>query len=77
MEQFQRVLGRPMLHLLLGAVFFVVFMWPFLAFSRPVDTWKWLYGSWAVAVACIAVVNIYGTSADDEDDDDDEEGDHV
>lgn len=72
----RKVLGAPLMHGVVATVFFVAFMWPFLSFAEPVNTWAWLYSTWALAVVALIAINVFGAEPT-EDDEDDAEVDHV
>lgn len=69
MTHLKRALRNPILHVLLGAFFLAVFTWPFIAFEKPIHTWMFLYGSWALAIGCAFVVSQGSSSAQDDHED--------
>ncbi len=78
-DALRRALGRPALHLSVGALFLAAFSWPFFTFTHAGSVWTWLYLSWA---ACIAAAFVFsrGTSQHeipDEEEDDFEDDDEL
>ena len=51
------VLGRPALHLVLGAVFVLLFSWPILASDSPLTTWSTIFVAWALSLAVSFVLS--------------------
>jgi hypothetical protein len=50
MKSLRVILGIPAFHILVGCVFAVSFVWPFVAFTRPVTVFCSLMGSWAASI---------------------------
>jgi len=50
MKSLRAILGIPAFHTLVGCVFAVSFVWPFVAFTRPVTVFCSLMGSWAASI---------------------------
>lgn len=58
-------LGQPVLHLVLGALFALLFTWPLLAFDAPLDTWTFIYCTWAMAIVVLFIAS-RGADAEEE-----------
>jgi hypothetical protein len=50
MKSLRAILAIPAFHALVGCVFAVSFVWPFVAFTRPVTVFCSLMGSWAASI---------------------------
>ena len=46
-------LGRPVLHLIVGAIFAGLFTWPLVAFDAPLNTWTFIYLAWGASIAVL------------------------
>jgi hypothetical protein len=50
MKSLRAILGIPAFHTLVGCLFALSFVWPFIAFTRPVTVFCSLMGSWAASI---------------------------
>lgn len=69
MTWFRRLLGQRSIHVLLGALFAVLFTWPLLVSDSPRSSWISMYGTWAAA---IVVTGLLSLGTEDEEDPEDE-----
>ncbi len=66
-------LGHPALHFMVAAIFGLLFTLPFLAFKTPVNTWTFLYGTWAVAIIALFFFSLGPDQQQEGDEEEDEE----
>ncbi len=64
MIRFRRLLGQRSLHVLLGALFAVLFTWPLLVSDSPRWSWISMYGTWAAAIVVTGLLSL-GTEDDE------------
>jgi len=50
MRSLRSILGTPTFHVFTGCVFALLFVWPFVAFQRPVTVFCFLMGVWGLSI---------------------------
>jgi hypothetical protein len=65
-RRLSRVLSRPELHLLLGAIFSGAFIWPLMVYERASTVFYCLFGTWAAAIIVLFVISRGSDQGEDE-----------
>ncbi|MGH1347587.1 MAG: hypothetical protein ACRBN8_38880 [Nannocystales bacterium] len=73
MTPLKKILGTPLIHAVLGFMFLAAFSWPIFSFEEPINTWKFMYGAWAVGIGLLFLTTTFGSAPEADEMDDDED----
>lgn len=65
-QRLREILHQPALRFALGALFALLFTWPFLSIASPLVTWLFLFVVWGLCIGVMALLSLGRPPASDD-----------